>query len=90
MIDIVRKANGSVDFVKVKAVPELNTKLKGFIHWISKAHSTDAIVRIYNYLFTEEEVGDNWLEKLNPNSLIEKKNAKVWNNIANSVEYDRY
>ncbi len=74
----------------MKALPNYAEKLKGFIHWVSKDHSVDAIVRVYNYLFTVAEVGDEWLSQINPESLVEKKNAKVWKNIENAVEYDRF
>ena len=83
--------NGQIDHVKVKVIPPpTEKKLKGHIHWVSKEHSVDAICRIYNYLFTEPVVGDDWLTKVNPDSLIEKSNAKVWENIAESKESDRY
>ena len=87
---MVKKADGSVDHVKVKVMPEYNQKLKGFIHWVSKDHSANAIVRVYNYLFTVPEPGDDFLDLINPESLVEKRNAMVWDNIANSVEYNRY
>ena len=77
--------------MKVKAIPDYQgDKLKGFIHWVSKEHSVDAIVRVYNYLFDVPEPNDDWFNQLNPDSLIEKKNAKVWTNIANSKEYDKF
>lgn len=60
-MEAVKKANGELDYVKVKAVPEYKgEKLKGYIHWVSKNHSVDAIVRVYNYLFTVEKPDDNW------------------------------
>ena len=34
---------------------------------------------------------DEWEEHINPDSLIEKRNAKVWKNVSTSAkEYDRY
>jgi len=74
----------------VKVLPNHEEKLKGHIHWVSKSHAVDAVVRVYNYLFTEPEVGDDWFEKMNPESLVVKNNAKVWSNIAESKEDNRF
>jgi glutaminyl-tRNA synthetase len=77
--------------VKVEVLPDYKEKLKGYIHWVSKEHSVDAIVRIYNYLFDCEIVQDeDWEKHINPNSLIIKNNAKVWTNIADAKVYDRF
>jgi len=47
-------------------------------------------VRLYNYLFTEPEVGDDWFDKINSESLVEKSNAIIWTNIGESKEFDRF
>ena len=43
-------------------------------------------------MFTCEAVpNDEWEKFINPESLIEKRNAKVWKNIStNAKEYDRF
>jgi glutaminyl-tRNA synthetase len=64
--------------------------LKGYIHWVSKEHSIDAEVRVYNHLFKVREVKDDWFEQINPESLIVKSNAKVWRKHADDKEGDRY
>lgn len=74
----------------VRALPGDTEKLKGFIHWVSKDYSEDAIVNVFNYLFADPEVGDDWLEKLNPESLIVKPHAKVWSNLKDAKEYDHF
>lgn len=77
--------------MRVKVLPNYEQKLKGYIHWVSKEHSSDAIVRLYNYLFNVEEVAkDDWEKDINPDSLIEKTNAKVWSELNNTKEYDRF
>jgi glutaminyl-tRNA synthetase len=46
-------------------------KVKGNIHWVSKAHSYRGTVRLYDKLFSAEHPGShdtNYLEQLNPNS----------------------
>lgn len=91
LVEIVRNASGEVQHVKVEALVDFKEKLKGYIHWVSKDHSVDAIVRNFSYLFTVEEVpNDTWEQFLNPESLVTKENAKVWKNIENSKESDRF
>jgi glutaminyl-tRNA synthetase len=53
-------------------------KVKGTIHWVSADHALDAEVRVYDHLFKvpdPEDVpeGRNYLENLNPNSLVTLK-----------------
>ncbi len=48
---------------------------------------------LYSTLFLEENVvklGDKWLEALNPDSLVVKKNAKIWNLHKNVKVNDRF
>jgi glutaminyl-tRNA synthetase len=91
LVEIVKNANGEVDHVKVEALPDHKEKLKGYLHWVSKDHSVDAVVNLYSYLFTKEEVtDDDWEKYLNPESLVIKSNAKVWKNIENSQAFDRF
>ncbi len=56
-----------------------NKKVKGVIHWVSAKHCFDAEVRLYDRLFNVENPGelDNWLEYINPNSLMIVSNAKL-------------
>lgn len=61
LVEVV-KAGSLVEKVKVKILPDHKEKLKGYIHWVSKDHSIDAVCRIYNYLFTVPEVKDDWLK----------------------------
>ncbi len=54
-------------------------KVKGTLHWVSARHCIDAEVRLYSHLFTKEnpdEDGD-FLENLNPESLVVLKNCKL-------------
>jgi glutaminyl-tRNA synthetase len=86
----VKTNTGEIDHIKVKILPDHKEKLKGYIHWVSKENSIDAVVRLYNYMFTEPEVGDDWITKINPESLIEKPSAKVWNLLSGAKEYDSF
>jgi glutaminyl-tRNA synthetase len=54
-------------------------KVKGTLHWVSAAHALDADVRLYSHLFTKEnpEDGENFLDNINPESLVVLENCKV-------------
>mgnify|MGYP006310994695 CR=1 FL=1 len=45
-------------------------KVKGTLHWVSAAHATDIQVRLYDRLFTREEMEetDDYVAYLNPDS----------------------
>lgn len=92
LVDIVRDASGKVERVRVKVLADFKEKLKGYIHWVAEAHSADAVLRLYNHMFDCEVVpNDNWESHINPESLVEKRNAKVWTAVAaGAKEYDRY
>ena len=70
-------------------------KVKSTIHWVSAAHAVDAEVRIYENLFTKENLGDveegkDVLDYLNPNSLEIISNAKLEPSLANAAAGSRY
>ena len=84
--EVVKNENGEV--IELRCTYDPNTKsgtgtstkkVKGTIHWVSQKHAFNAEVRLYDRLFTVENPGveENWLEKINPNSLEIIKNAKV-------------
>jgi glutaminyl-tRNA synthetase len=88
----VRSADGKIEKVRVRLLPGFKEKLKGYIHWVSKDHAAEAVVRLYNRLFTVKEVpNDDWEKFINPASLDEKRNAKVWAHVAaKAKEFDRF
>ena len=67
-------------------------KVKGVIHWVSASHAVDAEVRLYDRLFTVENPGaeEDWLGKINPNSLEVISNAKVEPFIKNAKPLDKF
>lgn len=67
-------------------------KVKGTIHWVSAKHAVDAETRLYDRLFTVENPGgeENWLEKINPNSLQIIENAKVEPFLKNAKPLDKF
>ena len=50
-------------------------KVKGTIQWVNAKDYTNIEVRILNHLFLDEKPGDDFIEKLNPESLITLKNS---------------
>ena len=55
-------------------------KVKGTIHWVSAPHAESATVRLYDHLFTEpkpEDGDSDFIEHLNPQSVVELKDCKV-------------
>ncbi len=60
-------------------------KVKGTIHWVSASHAVDAQVRLYDRLFTVENPSDEtngeFVENLNPESMVVLKNAKLESNM---------
>ena len=57
-------------------------KVKGTIHWVSAGHAVDAEVRLYDRLFTVEDLHDaeegrDWKSYLNPHSLEVVSGCKV-------------
>ena len=64
---------------------------------MSKEHSLTCQVNLYNVLLTEEDVigasnkaNCDFTKFVNPESLIERKNAKVWNLHKDAKVYDRF
>lgn len=69
-------------------------KVKGTIHWVSADHAIDAEVRLYDRLFTVENPSDEskgeFVENLNPESMVILNNAKVESNMTNLKAGDSF
>jgi glutaminyl-tRNA synthetase len=57
-------------------------KVRGTSHWVSADHAVDAEVRIYDHLFStvdpdDVSEGGNFIDNLNPESLVVMKSAKL-------------
>jgi glutaminyl-tRNA synthetase len=92
-VETVKKADGSIDHVKVKAHKSYDKKLKGYIHWVSKGRSIDVELRLFNRLFTIVDIKkaeDKWLDYVNPESRIVKSNAKMWDLHKDCPVYTRF
>lgn len=70
-------------------------KIKGTSHWVSAAHAIPAEVRLYEHLFLtenpdDEENGNDYKSKLNPDSLEILRDCRVEPGLAEAVGSNRY
>lgn len=100
--EIIKDNEGNV--VEIHCTADLETgngnpvdgrKIKGTIHWVSAKYAIDATVRLYDYLFTLENVNDvpegtNYLDYLNPNSLTELIGCKLEPALAEAKVGDKF
>jgi len=91
--DVIKDENGDVVEVHCTYDPATKggwsddgRKVKGTSHWVSAAHAIDAEVRLYDHLFNSEFPGKehDFLEDLNPDSLVVLKSCKVEPSLAES------
>lgn len=92
--ELVKDEQGNV--IEVKCTADLETrnnnpadgrKIKGTIHWVSAKYALDTTVRLYDYLFTVENVndlpeGENYLDYVNPDSCQELTGCKLEPNMS--------
>ena len=70
-------------------------KVKATLHWVSAEHAIEAEVRLYDRLFLKRDPldvpeGHDWLENLNPNSLIVLQGCKLEPSLAEAEPGDRF
>ncbi len=92
--------NGNISEVYAEYDPETrggNTpdgrKVRGTIHWVNAKDCLDAEVRLYDNLFTvsDPDLGEgNFLDFINPKSLVVLKNCKVEKSLENAESSDRF
>ncbi|NCE73594.1 glutamine--tRNA ligase/YqeY domain fusion protein [Anaerotruncus sp. X29] len=100
--EVVKDAEGNV--VELRCTADLETrngspadgrKVRGTIHWVSAAHAVDADIMLYENLFSLVDVnavpeGTNYLDYLNPNSLVALKHCKLEASLADAKTGDRF
>ena len=92
--------NGKVIEVYAEYDPETrggNTpdgrKVRGTIHWVNAKDCLNAEVRLYDNLFTVEDPDGgekDFVEYINPESLVVLKNCKLENSLKNAKAEDRF
>ena len=100
--EVVKDADGKVIELKCSAdletgcgMPADGRKIRGTVHWLSAEYAKTAEVRIYDRLFTMENVfdlpeGKTYTDVLNPNSLTVLNDAKIEPALAESKGGDRF
>lgn len=97
----VKDENGKVTEVHCTYDPESRggnspdgRKVKGTIHWVSAQHAKDAQIRLYDRLFNAENPSDetngDFLQNLNPESVVVLDNAKVESTMVNLSAGDSF
>jgi glutaminyl-tRNA synthetase len=88
-VDVTKDANGEV--IEIHCIYDPKTKqgyapdgrkVKGTLHWVSAQHALNVEVRKYDRLFNKANPldlgeGEDFLDSLNPNSVVIVKNCKV-------------
>ena len=94
-VPFTRELRCTADLETGNGNPVDGRKVKGTIHWVSAKYAIDATVRLYDYLFTLENVNDvpegtNYLDYLNPNSLTELTGCKLEPSLAEAKTGDKF
>jgi len=91
--DVIRDADGNITELICSYDPATRggdspdgRKVKGTIHWVSAQHAVNAHVNLYDRLFTHPNPGatDNFIEHMNPESLIRLEHCKLEPSLANA------
>ncbi len=100
--DVVKDENGEVVELHCTYDPESKggsspdgRRVQATLHWVSAAHAVDAEVRLYNHLFESaepggEEDGGDFINSLNPESLVTLTSCKVEPSLADAEPGARY
>jgi glutaminyl-tRNA synthetase len=85
--DFIKNKNGEVTEIHCTYDPATKggwsddgRKVRGTLHWVSTQHAVDTEVRLYDHLFNVENPeadGDDFIQHLNPDSLIKTTQAKL-------------
>lgn len=98
--EAIKNADGEIIEVKARIIegtvganPEDGVKPKGVIHWVSAEQNLDCDVRLYDRLFNDEAPdagGKNFLDSINPESLVILSGCKAEIGLQNAGSNDRY
>lgn len=101
-VDVVKDVEGNVTEVYCTYDPETRggwspdgRKVKGTIHWVSARHAVPIEVRLYDYLFTREDMtnleeGEDFRRYINPKSLEILYPCYVEPSLSNAPPESRY
>lgn len=98
--DFVKDAEGNITEVRCSYIPESKSgndtsgiNVKGTLHWVSAATALPVEIRLYDRLFTEENVGNaegDFKDYINPNSLQIVTKAYAEPALAEATLADRF
>jgi glutaminyl-tRNA synthetase len=100
--EVVKDERGTIVELRCTYDPETrggnapdSRKVKATIHWVSAPHAVDAEVRLYDALFAVEnpnkvEEGGDWLDNLNPDSLLVLQGCKLEPSLAGAIPGVRF
>jgi glutaminyl-tRNA synthetase len=98
--DFVKDIEGNITEVRCSYIPESKSgydtsgiNVKGTLHWVSAAHAIPVEIRLYDRLFTEENVGNaegDFKDYINPNSLQVIAKAYAEPALAEATLADRF
>ena len=98
--EAIKDAEGNIIEVHARVIedtlgkdPADGVKAKGVIHWVSASDNLDCEVRLYDRLFTDvapDAGGKNYLEYINPESLIILQGCKAEKSLLTATLNDRY
>lgn len=102
--DVIKDKSGRVVEIHCTYDPDTKSggsasarKVKGTLHWVSVTNAVDAEIRLYDFLIkddqlVEDELIDNeeYISKINPDSLRIFKNCQVERSLLNALPGDKY
>ncbi|EFR43013.1 glutamine--tRNA ligase/YqeY domain fusion protein [Dialister micraerophilus] len=96
--EVIKDENGEIkeihctcDMETRSGTPGADRKVKGTLHWVSAKDAVDITARLYDYMFSPDDVDDgrDFIDKVNPKSLIIMK-SKAESAIKNYKVGDRF
>ena len=96
--DVIKDANGQITELHCTHDPETlgkkpeGRKVKGVIHWVPASQSVEAEVRVYERLFNQPAplAEEDYLDAINPESLVVMANARLEASIASASIGSRF
>lgn len=101
-VGVEKDENGDVTAIHCTAdietsngMPADGRKVKGTIHWVSCKNAVDADIKLYNQLFTEQDMnalpdGADYKDYLNPESVVTLTGCKLEASLADAKPTDRF
>ncbi len=96
--EVIKDENGKITELHCTHDPDTlgkkpeGRKVKGVIHWVPAGHSVKSEVRVYDRLFNQPNplAEDNYLDAINPDSLVVMEGAQLEPALASSAVGSRY